>query len=181
MLWIDSKTKAALFRHCRIGDALWIGKVYEDPANGEAIPFQFGVHQYLMFFQSPLTAAGEDADLLRETANVWANGHQPCRASRLIKFCRADSEDDALFRPEQWELDHSHQIFQFAETLGEVVALHSEQCSSTAQYYYVAATDGLHKMYQRIFKRLNRTILRGRFFELQGLGETFYGYQKISG
>lgn len=179
MLGIDEEIKAELFRDCGLEDEVWIGDVYREREDGEVIPFQFGTYKYLMFFRSLLFESGNDADLLTQNLEAWANGFRPSDASRLVKFCRAEAEEET-FKPDSWKLESPRQIFQFAETIGEVICLHSEICSEIEQFYYMPSSEQLDKLYQRIFKRLNSEVLHGSFVELKGIGDYFYGYQKIS-
>lgn len=134
---------------------VWIGTIQEIDVEREVIPIRFAGLDFLFLFISPHAEADHDMQVLNQmldTLNV--KNFVPVESSRLIKFARADA-DENHFNPKFWELPKPGQIFQFSQTLGDVMLLYVESSPEIEQFLYLPASPILARLYQRVFKKLS--------------------------
>jgi hypothetical protein len=122
--------------------------------NREIVPVRFAGLDFWFLFLSPHAEAGDDPEFLSQMLEtVDVQGFIPSQDSRLIKFCRADAEQDH-FKPADWHLPAAFQIFQFAEILGDVMQMYIDEAPDVEQFLYLPASAKLGRLYSRIFDKL---------------------------
>ncbi|MFP3710200.1 hypothetical protein SB783_40085 [Paraburkholderia sp. SIMBA_009] len=168
----------------------------EDPAEGElrvrgpvqidetleasGIDFD-GVH-HVVFFADVFAYAGNDAQLIHETALAWNGGFVPAPNSRLVKFLRAEADADTMFYPGDWPLPDPNMIWQFSEALGMALQGHALAHPETSQYFYMPQTGKLDALYNRLARKFERGEA-GLFFRCVTRPASdeggFYGFERI--
>jgi hypothetical protein len=170
--------REALFAEDVLPSAQWAGDLFQIPGQGEVIPFRYMGCRYLLFFLDPLAFAG-DRETLEEWAPFQTDGFVPHDQARLLKFFRAEAEGDE-FKEKEWTLPHGSDIYPFCEMLTGLVSLHSDLFPDLEQYFYLAATPRLARLYERVYRELKRSHSCGLAeFEaiLKKTGE-YNGYQR---
>lgn len=159
---------------------VWIGSVcyLPDSADTEVIPIRFLGLKYLLIFISPHAQAGYDQEVLVTTLDTMsANDFMPAEKSRLIKFMRADAEEDP-FNPKVWHLMRVEQIFQFLRTLSQAIELYIHTELDIEQLFYLPASAKLGSAYTRAAKGLTSKQARS-FTAILGLqGASVYAYER---
>lgn len=137
---------------------IWIGTIEEINREREIIPVRFAGCDFLFFFISPHAEAGYDSQVLDQMLDTLdVKDFIPAQQSRLIKFTRAEA-DEHHFDPTSWKLPKSEQIFQFSQTLGDVMHLYIEASPEIEQFMYLPASPTLGRLYERVFKKLSSRL-----------------------
>lgn len=152
--FISLQDRQALFVDDIIPSAQWAGDLFSIPGQGEVIPFRFVDCRYLIFFLDPLTFTG-DRETLIEWAPIQSDGFVPHEEARIVKFFRAEAENDE-FKESMWALPHGQDIYAFCKILTGLVSLHADLYPLLEQYFYLAASPRLAKLYKRVFRELKR-------------------------
>lgn len=174
---IDAEWHKQAFEGAPTDGGLWFGEIFSTNTGRELIPLRcFGLDYWLLFV-CPIQEAGS-SEMLEEHIAVWANGFQPLEASRVIKFCRADAEENH-FTPDKWRLPRAEDAFWFFQLLGRAIAEHADSLPDIKQYFFFAASQALANVYvKRVFRYIDKSCLPGIFVPiLDALGE-FHGYQR---
>jgi hypothetical protein len=152
--FISAEQKQQLFLGDTFPSSQWVGDLFAIPDQGEVIPFRYFSCRYLLFFLNPLTFTGD-----RETLESWApgqlDGFIPHQEARILKFFRAEADEDE-FKEKHWSLPHGTDIYPFCRMLTGLVSFHSEVSPKLEQYFYLAASPRLERLYKRVFRELKR-------------------------
>ncbi len=151
-LGIDDTLRKALFSAALDGE-VWIGNLSGIGPDREIVPVRFAGLDFWFLFVSPHVETGNDAALLQlMMSNVDAE-IPPDRASRLVKFWRADAEV-GIFKPDGWKLPRPRQIFQFAQVIRRVMSFYLDAIPEIQQFLYFPASPRLLRLYARVFRAL---------------------------
>lgn len=165
-LGIDDALRHALFLTASDSD-VWIGDLSEIGLDKEIIPVRFaGLDDWFLFVSPHAETANDPAFLQLMMNNVDAELF-PQRASRLVKFCRADAEAEQ-FKPEGWKLPQPCQIFQFAQVIRRVMNFYLDAMPEIQQFFYFPASSRLLRLYARVFRSLVTTRPERQIATLKG-------------
>jgi hypothetical protein len=173
---INTELKQELFQSAKSGSVAWVGSVFYLGESRELVPVRFDTQDYLVMFSGPQHEAGDEEAML-SLSSEFADGFKPEVTARVIKFCRADAQDD-FFKPERWKLRKPGQIFQFTETLALAVTLHANTHVKTTQYFFWPASRQLEILYKRTFRHIDRAWQEGKFVPILESTGVFNGYQR---
>jgi len=70
----------------------------------EASAIEYAGTRHLVFFADVMAYAAQDEEFVRQTAEAWNGGFQPAAHSRLVKFFRAEADQQTMFSPGDWPL-----------------------------------------------------------------------------
>lgn len=160
MAFIDDAVREQLFQAAPATTDVWVGDVARMGEGREIVPVRFASLDFLVLFVSPHSEAGyDDALLLQSLDTLGVQDFIPARQSRMIKFCRADALVDANpVKPENWQLPDPMQIFQFGQTLADVVLLYVGVVPHIEQFMFLPASTTLGRLYNRTFKGLTKKL-----------------------
>lgn len=159
---------------------VWIGDVFYLPveAETEVVPIRFLGLKYLLVFISPFAQADHDDEILATALDTLsAKGFMPAKRSRLIKFTRAEADND-FFDPGAWQLLQPGQIFQFLRTLSQAIELYIHTEVEIEQLFYMPASDGLATAYRRAARALATELARSFTAILPLQGASVYAYER---
>ena len=157
-VWLEAPLRTSLFTGAPAAADVWIGEVRAIGAGREIVPLRFAGLDFWIMFLSPYVECNDDDVLVRQMlALADVTDFVPSVQSRLIKFCRASAESHH-FTPADWPLPRPEQVFQFAQSLGDVMRLYTASVPDIKQYLYLPASDRLSKLYGRAFKGLSNAL-----------------------
>ncbi|MCE1181574.1 MAG: hypothetical protein LWW81_04600 [Rhodocyclales bacterium] len=185
MLWyINDELRRILFAEAPTESAAWLGIPFGLETDVEVVPIQFLTTRYLVFFTNIVQEFGGDLAFAEEMAASWSGGFIPDMQHRLVKFFRADADDqDSIFDPTRWKLENPRQIFQFGRLLISTILMHAEQLPTIRQYLFKPEDARLEKFYSRIFLSNRSTCADAGFAPILGINVDeggFYGYQRTT-
>ncbi|RQZ27407.1 hypothetical protein DIE16_31760 [Burkholderia sp. Bp9090] len=125
-------------------------------AGTEASGINFAGTRHLVFFADVMTYAGHDEQYIQDTAVAWNGGFVPAPQSRLVKFFRAEANQETMFYPSEWPLPDPAMIWQFSEALVVALIGHADAFPETTQYFYMPQTGKLDALYNRLARKFER-------------------------
>lgn len=178
--YLSAAEREYLFEEDQRATLHWVGSLHRmDDNTGDVIPFRFKEYCYLISFYEPIPFFGGDPDALVEMAQGQSDGYVPDANSRVIKFYRSDAEENE-FKEKFWFLPSALDIYEFCNILTAVISSYAEAAQEIRQFFYLAASDKLARIYKRVFREAsNRPGCMFSEFEpiLEKTGE-YDGYQR---
>lgn len=174
-LGIDNTLRQALFAAASNSD-IWIGNLSGLRRDTEVVPVRFAGLDFWFLFVSPHAETDHDPAVLELMMNNVDADLIPDKASRLVKFWRADAEY-GIFKPEGWKLPRPRQIFQFAQMIRRVMCFYLDAMPEIQQFFYFPASPRLQRLYARVFRALVAARPEGGVITLNHTGAC-HAYQR---
>lgn len=149
---IDETLRRVLFAAAS-GSDIWIGNLSGLGRDRELVPVRFAGLDFWFLFVSPHAETDNDPAFLQLMMNNVDAEIVPDKASRLVKFWRADAEV-GLFKPDGWKLPKARQIFQFAQMIRRVMCFYLDTMPEIQQFFYFPASPRLQRLYARVFRSM---------------------------
>ena len=156
-VWLEAPLRTSLFTSAPTAANVWIGKVTVIDAGREIVPFRFAGLDFWVMFLSPYLECDDEGVMRQMLALADVADFMPSIRSRMIKFCPPSAESDP-FTPAEWPLPRPEQVFQFAQSLVDVMTLHLQSVPEIDQYLYLPASGRLGKLYGRVLKGLSNAL-----------------------